>query len=130
MQEAARACRTPDAELWLSVRTHRHPLIAASEGLDPSPVDRLEANIDVMVGLESLDTRIRLRVMKDHDAAEAPQQSLLLDLVTLHRPEEDQPCWNGAASALVSVSTLWAVREARGAEATSERWLSAKGSER
>lgn len=104
-----------DAELWLSVRTHRHLPITHPKGY-PSPVDRLESSIDVMVALESLDTRIRIRVMKDHDAPEAPTQSLLLDSVTLQLLEEDQP--TGTAAARNRARFTLHSGGARGAEAT------------
>jgi hypothetical protein len=104
-----------DAELWLSVRTHRHLPITHPKGY-PSPVDRLESNIDVMIALESLDTRIRLRVIKDHDAPEAPQQALLLDSVTLQLIEEDQPA--GTAAARNRARFTLHSGGARGAEAT------------
>jgi len=104
-----------DSELWLSVRTHRHLPITHAKGY-PSPADRFESQIDVMVALESLDNRIRIRVIKDHDAPEAPQQSLLLDSVTLQLIEEDQPAGTSAARNRARF-TLHS-GGARGAEAT------------
>ena len=75
------------AELWLSVRTHRHVPITHTRGYPP-PADRFEHLIDVMLALEPRESRIQLRVLKNHDDTSQEPEPLELDAVTLQLVED------------------------------------------
>ena len=93
--EQARALATRlNAELWMSVRTHRHIPVSHPQGL-PAPVDRHEGLIDVVVGLEPAGGKVRLRVLKGHGEGAPEARGLLLDAVTMQlvedRRDSDRP---------------------------------------
>lgn len=75
------------AELWLSVRTHRHQPVTHPRGFPP-PVDRFEKLIDVMLVLEPQEGRIQLRVLKNHDDTAKKAEPLELDAVTMQLVED------------------------------------------
>lgn len=86
--EQARALATKlDAELWMSVRTHRHVPVSHPEGF-PSPVDRHVGLLDVIIGLEPAGGKVRLRVLKGHGPNEEGARGLLLDAVTMQLVED------------------------------------------
>ncbi len=71
------------AELWMSARTHRHVPVSHPRGI-PSPVDKHEQAVDVVLALEPQDSRVLLRVLKGRDEqADAKAGELLLDAVTM-----------------------------------------------
>ena len=70
------------SELWLSVRTHRHAAVTHPLGVPP-PVDRFYDHIDVMLLLEAVDNRVRLRVIKGHGDAVGESGNLELDSATM-----------------------------------------------
>jgi hypothetical protein len=75
------------AELWLSVRTHRHVPVTHPRGYPP-PADRFESQIDVMLSLEAVEGRIQLRVIKNHDNGGEEPEPLELDAVTMQLVED------------------------------------------
>jgi hypothetical protein len=75
------------AEMWLSVRTHRHEPVTHPRGF-PAPADRFEALIDVMLSLEPQEGRIQLRVIKNHDETGEEPEPLELDAVTMQLVED------------------------------------------
>jgi hypothetical protein len=70
------------AELWMSVRTHRHVPVTHPRGFPP-PADRFEQHIAVMIVLQPQEGRVQLRVIKSHDAPTEGIQPLELDAVTM-----------------------------------------------
>ncbi len=75
------------AELWLSVRTHRHIPVTHPRGYPP-PVDRFSKHIDVMLALEPQHGRIQLRVLKNHEDTAGEPEPLELDAVTMQLVED------------------------------------------
>lgn len=75
------------AELWLSVRTHRHIPVTHPLGYPP-PVDRFERQIDVMLVLEPRAGRVQVRVLKNRDATVPGVEPLELDAVTMQLVED------------------------------------------
>jgi hypothetical protein len=75
------------AELWLSVRTHRHTPVTHPRGYPP-PADRFEALIDIMLALEPREGRIQLRVVKNHKNGTDEPEPLELDAVTMQLVED------------------------------------------
>ena len=75
------------AEIWLSVRTHRHEPVTHPKGYPP-PVDKFEALFDVLITLDPEGGRVQLRVLKNHDEPSAEPKSLELDAVTMQLVED------------------------------------------
>ncbi len=101
-----------DAELWMSVRTHRHVPITHPDGY-PSPVDRCAAFIDVIVSLDQVDEHVHLHILKDQAGARPQSEPLIVDAVTLQLVEPE------AGSGVTSMRDRFTLHSggARGAEA-------------
>jgi len=73
-------------ELWVSANTE--PMSSTQL---PKPLDRIAAQVDVIVFLEPEHDLVRLRLLKDHGAKELQDLHLRLDLPTMRVVEEDLP---------------------------------------
>ena len=71
-----------NVELWLSALTHRHEPITNPKGI-PNPVSRFEAWISVIVTLETQESAVILRLLKDHDNRDLGDLHMRLDPRTL-----------------------------------------------
>lgn len=71
-----------NVELWLTAVTHRDQAITSNHGI-PNPVARFEAWISVIVVLEPADSKVTLRLLKDHDNKNLEDLHLQLDPRTL-----------------------------------------------
>jgi hypothetical protein len=81
VQQLRELARDIGAEIWLSVRSHRHVPVTDPHGI-PSPVDRFSDLIDVVLTLESVEGRIVLHVLKHHGKT-GVDVGLELDVVTM-----------------------------------------------
>jgi KaiC/GvpD/RAD55 family RecA-like ATPase len=71
-----------DAELWLSVQTHREQTTDAPKGLTP-PCASCDDLIDVAVFLAPQGSHVNIRLLKDHDNPTPADTELELDPVLL-----------------------------------------------
>ncbi len=77
-----------EMEIWFSARSHRH-LPGVNERGIPHPCQGLEDLFDLILQLQPEETGILLKLLKDHDAAVAPDAGVWLDPETfLPKPEE------------------------------------------
>ena len=70
------------AELWMACRIHRDGPQAQPGHLQP-PADRFEDVVDLAFQLEPEDTKVRLRVVKDHERMLERDLNVVLDPQTL-----------------------------------------------
>jgi hypothetical protein len=71
-----------NAELWIACRTHREGP-QGEPGHLPPPADAFEQHVDLAFRLDPQDTKIRLRVLKDHDQTLDKDLNIVLDPQTL-----------------------------------------------
>jgi hypothetical protein len=124
LQALSQLAQDLNAELWLSARTYAQQPAAPALGYPP-PVDRAQDHIDVVVTLEPSEGRVRVRVLKDHDASEPKQQPIVLDAVTFQLLQQEADAQGKFAQGKLERFTLHS-GGARGAEAafgeTAERY--------
>lgn len=82
LSEIRDVARRLNAELWMSARTHRDAA-APQPGSLPSPLARYTDLLSVVVSLEPVGDRVRLRLEKDHASTNLAELYLDLDPQTL-----------------------------------------------
>jgi hypothetical protein len=103
-----------EAELWMSVLTHRHVTGADPAGL-PAPCDAFDSLIDVAVFMAPRGEHVDLRLLRDHDNADLKTTTLELEPVSLRLSERSVAKVQGAEVFKAAVCTLYS-GAARGTE--------------
>lgn len=70
------------AEFWTSAQLHREGQEVDARGV-PAHVARYDDLVDMITMLEPQHTHVHVRILKDHDKAEAPELNMELDPKTL-----------------------------------------------
>ncbi len=71
-----------NAEIWTASKTHREGQELDARGV-PLEVTRYDDLLEVIIYLEPENDHVRVRILKDHDKAEAPEVKMELDPKTL-----------------------------------------------
>lgn len=93
-----------DAELWMSVLTHRGDSEAG--GL-PAPADKFESLIDVGVAMVPRGEHVDLRLVRDHESQDLKATTLELEPVSLRLTEKSAARFQTAESLRASACTLY-----------------------
>ena len=88
VRELAELAQVLGVELWAAARTDAPP---PALGKLPRPMERLREHIAVAVYLEPAGQHVRLRLLKDHDAAAPSDLQLRLEPHTMRILREDVP---------------------------------------
>ena len=73
-----RIAREFDTEIWFSALSHRHFTETNERGI-PYPCDKLDDLFSIVIQLQPQQAGIFLKLLKDHDRYQIPENSIRLD---------------------------------------------------